>query len=141
MRNLHAGVFVAGAALLVVAGIAACGGGSSSSSSPSSSTTVTTVPSGPSAATITITSSGVSPRSVTVPRGSRVTFVNNDGSGHEMTSDPHPTHTDCPALNVMGTIGAGQSGQSDLLSTARTCNYHDHIRPTEAAWQGTIVVQ
>jgi plastocyanin len=53
---------------------------------------------GVSAATITITASGVSPSSVTIASGNRVTFVNNDTVVHEMASDPHPIHTDCPGL-------------------------------------------
>jgi hypothetical protein len=38
-------------------------------------------------------------RTLTVPPGTRVTFVNNDTRVHEMDSDPHPDHTDCPEIN------------------------------------------
>jgi hypothetical protein len=38
-------------------------------------------------------------RTLTVPPGTRVTFINNDTRVHEMDSDPHPDHTDCPEIN------------------------------------------
>ncbi len=91
--------------------------------------------------TITITSSGVSPSSVTVAAGSRVTFVNNDSTAHDMSSDPHPAHTDCLEINQIGFLAAGQSRQTNNLNTARTCSYHDHNQSTNTSLQGTIVIQ
>src|SRR5688572_16537967 len=62
--------------------------------------------------TITITSSGVNPKNITVTRGTQVTFVNNDSRFHEMDSDPHPTHGSCPEIeNGVGFIQPGQSKQ------------------------------
>lgn len=90
--------------------------------------------------TITITSAGVSPKDITVSIGSRVTFVNNDSQPHDMNSNPHPEHTDCPALNV-GFIPAGQQGITQNLNVARTCGYHDHNQPSNTALQGTIRIQ
>jgi len=111
--------------------LSGCG---SSSSSPSSANDGTI------AATLTISASGISPKSVTVPVGSRVTIVNNDSRSHDMNSDPHPEHTQCPALNV-GTLTNGQSRTSQNLTTARSCGMHDHNDPDNAAWKATIVVQ
>jgi plastocyanin len=118
---------------------AACGGDSSSPSSP----TPTPPPSGPPTATttITITASGVSPQSITVSPGSRVTFVNNDSRTHEMNSDPHPVHSDCPEINAVSFLAVGQSKQTDPLNTVRTCGYHDHNQPTTTSLQGTIRIQ
>jgi plastocyanin len=90
--------------------------------------------------TITMTSSGASPKDITVTVGSRVTFVNNDTIGHDMNSDPHPEHTSCPPLNI-GFIAGGQSGTSQNLNTARVCTYHDHNQPSNTAFQGTIRIQ
>jgi plastocyanin len=128
------------AACAVVALAAACGG---DSSSPSSPTPTPTPPSGPPTATttITITASGVSPQNITVSPGSRVTFVNNDSRTHEMNSDPHPVHTDCPEINAVSFLAAGQSKQTDPLNTVRTCGYHDHNQPTTTSLQGTIRIQ
>lgn len=93
------------------------------------------------ATTITITSSGASPRTLTVARGSQVTFVNSDSRSHDMASDPHPTHETCPELNSVGLLGSGQSRQSTNLNTARTCGFHDHALPSNTTLQGTIVIQ
>ena len=118
-------------AILVSMVVAACGGGASAPSAPSSAGT----------RTITITATGVSPASLTVPAGARVTFVNNDTRRHDMTSDPHPDHTDCPEINVVGALQPGQSRETGNLVAMRTCGYHDHEQPTNAALRGRIVVQ
>ena len=113
---------------------AACGEGNGSPTSPSSDD-------GPIAATIVIDGTGsVTPKDVTVPVGSRVTFTNNHSTGHDMNSDPHPAHTLCTSLNV-GFVSPGQSRTSRNLDTARVCTYHDHINETNAALMGTIRVQ
>ena len=123
--------------LLVCAGavalLASCGGSSSGGS--------TTTPSQTAAATITISGGSVSPKTVTVPRGSQVQFVNNDNRSHQMSSDPHPDHTDCPELNQVGFLNAGQSRQTGNLNVARTCGFHDHDQPNTVALQGRIIIQ
>lgn len=129
-RSRHAGVAVAAAGLLA---LWAC------NSSPSSPTT-TPPPSG-GANTITVSASGVSPKNLTVSRGSQVTFVNNDSRPHSMNSDPHPTHGDCPQIDQVGFLAPGQSKQTGNLTTARTCGYHDHDNPGNTSLQGTITVQ
>jgi plastocyanin len=113
---------------------AACGGGSSSSS------TTTPTPTS-SATTITITNNTVSPSALTISRGQQVTFVNNDSRAHEMNSDPHPEHTDCPELNQVGHLEPGQQRTSGNLNTARRCGYHDHINFELKSMQGTITIQ
>ena len=135
------------AAALVVAMTAACGGGSSSStpSTPTSPTTPTTPPTTGTptdTATITIGSTGaISPTSVTITRGGRVTFVNNDSRAHDMASDPHPEHTTCTEINSVGFLNAGQSRTTANMNTARTCTFHDHNLPASAGLKGTIVIQ
>jgi plastocyanin len=113
--------------------LAACGGGSSGTPAPS--------PSPGGAATITIANNAVSPRSITVARGSQVTFVNNDSRTHQMFSNPHPEHTDCPEINDVGFLNPGQSRQTGNLNTVRTCGYHDHELNTVLSLQGTITIQ
>lgn len=126
-------------ALALVVMAAACGGGDGGSGPTPSSPTPTT--GGTNSATITITSSGVAPRAVTVSVGSRVTFVNNDSRPHDMASDPHPSHGDCPAINDVGFLQAGQSRQTGNLNTVRTCRYHDHNRDSDTSLQGAITIQ
>lgn len=142
-----------GIAVLAAATAAACGGGSSSTPStptaPSTPTTTTPPTTTPPAtgtptdtATITISATGaVSPASVTITRGGRVTFVNNDSRSHDMASDPHPEHTTCTEINSVGFLNAGQSRTTANLNTARTCTYHDHNLPGNAGLKGTIVIQ
>ena len=133
----------AAATLWLVLAAASCGGGGSSptSPSPSPSPTPTPTPSPSSGNTITITSAGVSPRALTVSVGSRVTFVNNDTRPHDMESNPHPEHTDCPELNAVGFLTPGQSRSSSNLNTPRTCGYHDHNLDSVTSLQGTITIQ
>lgn len=114
----------------------ACGGGGGGGGTP----TTPTDP-GSTAATITITSGGVSPRAVTVAPGARVTFVNQDSRSHEPASDPHPSHGSCPPIDQIGTINAGQSRASGNLNTPGVCRYHDHLNDTNSNFNGTITVQ
>jgi plastocyanin len=134
--------FTAATALVVLAFVAsACGGSDNPGTGPSGGGggggggNTGTI-----AATITITAAGVSPSSVTVSAGQRVTFVNNDTRPHDMASDPHPEHTDCQEINV-GFLAAGQSGTTQNLNRVRTCGFHDHNQPDVVALQGTIRVQ
>jgi len=93
-------------------------------------------------ATITIGANGqVSPSTVVVTRGGRVTMVNNDSRSHDMASDPHPEHSTCTELNQIGFLTSGQSRTSGNLNTARTCTYHDHNLPDAAGLKGTIIIQ
>jgi plastocyanin len=91
--------------------------------------------------TITITSAGVSPQRITVPPGSRVTFINNDTRPHDMFSDPHPNHGDCPPLDDVGFLQPGQTKLSGNLTVVRTCGFHDHNLPDVTSLQGQIIVQ
>jgi plastocyanin len=124
-----AGLVAGGAAL---AGWAACSGGTSTSS-PSGAASGGT--------TITITAAGASPRALTVPLGTQVTFVNNDSVPHDMYSDPHPEHTDCPEFDSVGHLVPGASRQTKNLTTTRVCGFHDHINPFVTALTGSIRIQ
>ena len=127
------GLAAAGAMAIL---IAACGGGSGSTSSP-------TAPTGPTTATttITISNNAVSPQNITITRGSQVTFINNDSRPHEMASNPHPEHADCPEINQVGFVNPGQSRQTGNMNTVRTCGFHDHNQDEVRSLQGTITIQ
>jgi plastocyanin len=111
----------------------ACGG-----SSPSAPVPATPQPAA--SLTVTITAAGVSPRSVQVPMGGRVTFVNSDTRTHQFMSDPNPLHNDCPSINEVATIAPGQTRQTGTFDVRRTCGYHDHMNPTETALQGALMI-
>ena len=125
-----------------IATAVACGGGSSSPTSPSDSGggssgggTVSDT------ATITITSAGVvSPSAVTIRQGGRVTFVNNDSRSHDIASDPHPTHEDCPPIDQAGFLSPNQSRATGNLNVVRSCGFHDHNLPTSTGLQGRITI-
>jgi plastocyanin len=122
--------------LILVLLLTSCGGGNSTPTTP-------TPPSNP--YTFTLTSSGVSPKQLTVPLGTRVLFVNQDSRRHDMESDPHPDHSDCTELNL-GALTTGQSRETLNLVTAKTCGFHDHDNPPPTTavgnqWTGTIVIR
>jgi plastocyanin len=126
-------------ALLLAVGAVACGGGSSSPTTP---TPPSTGGGGGGNPTITITSAGASPSDLTLSVGQRVTFTNNDSVEHQMFNDPHPSHDgNCPELNQIGSLRSGQSKESGNFVTAKTCTYHDHLRPASGALQGRIVIR
>jgi len=125
------------AAIVAAMTAAACGGGSSSS--PTSPTGGCTPSSNPN--TIVIQNNQVCPQTLTVAVGGQVTFVNNDSRVHMMDSDPHPEHTDCPALNDVGFLNPGQSRTSGNLVVARRCGFHDHNSPDTASLKGAITIQ
>jgi plastocyanin len=117
----------------------ACGGGSN------------TPPTGPSpgggggaqsGATITIGANGaISPAQVTINVGQAVTFTNSSSRTRNISSDPHPTHTDCTAFTGVGLLDPGQTKQTGGFTTARTCGFHDHDDPDNAALKGSIVIR
>jgi len=86
--------------------------------------------------TVTLTASGFTPSVLTIKVGQTVTWTNSSGKTAVVASDPHPTHTAYPPLN----LGSFADGASLSLSfpKAGTYGYHNHLNPGET---GTIVVQ
>ena len=77
-----------------------CGGGSSGPDAPAP-------PDNP--LQMMISATGVlTPKELVVAPGSRVLFINNHSAPHQMSSDPHPDHTDCPEINQVGLLTPGQ---------------------------------
>jgi hypothetical protein len=113
--------------------LSACGGGD-----PPTNPSPNPDPSQP---TITITAAGVSPKELTINAGQRVLFVNNDARAHEMTSDPHPDHGECPAIDQVGFLNPGQAKETGNFVAAMSCGYHDHNLFTVVALQGRIIVR
>ncbi len=87
-------------------------------------------------ATVTYSDNGFSPSSVTIKAGQSVEFKNSSASAISVNSDPHPTHTLYPELN----LDRIDSGQSKLATFTKpgTYTYHNHL---DASMRGTIVVQ
>ena len=83
----------------------------------------------------------MSPKTLTVTPGTRVTFMNSDSIPHDVSSDPHPEHTDCPEINQAGFLTPGQQRQTGNLNTVKTCGFHDHNQPSNSALMGSIRIQ
>jgi len=112
------------------------GGGSGGPMTPSGSGP------GPSGATVTVGTNGtVSPSSVSITVGQSVTFVNNDSRSHELASDPHPAHTNCPSINALAVLGTGQTKLTNSFGAAGTCGFHDHNDETNPNLKGTITIR
>lgn len=127
------------AATALCCGLVACGSGYNSPTEPTRPP-VSGTP-GPVGATVTIGANGaVSPSQVAVSVGQSVAFVNSHNQRHDMTSDPHPLHTDCPQLNAVGILNAGQSRNTNAFPAPRTCGYHDHENPDNNNLKGQIVI-
>jgi plastocyanin len=91
---------------------------------------------------ISISSAGiVSPKELAVSPGARVLFVNNHSRRHNMASDAHPDHLDCPEINQVGLLNPGQSRETGNLVTVRTCGFHDHDEPGNVNLRGAIVIR
>jgi hypothetical protein len=133
MRNVSSLIGGAAAAIALAAALS-CGG--SSSTGPSGTCTPSTNPN-----TLVVMNGAICPQAITVARGSQLTITNQDSQTHDMSSDPHPEHTDCPELNQIGTLNTGQTRSSGNLNTARRCGMHDHINPDRASLKATITIQ
>ncbi len=125
--------------------LAACGdtpptsanGGSTPTAAPTATPTPTAAPTeapSPTASTggnsVTIAGFAFSPQSLTVPVGTKVTWTNNDGVAHTVTSDDGKTFDS-------SSISPG-STYSFTFTKAGTYTYHCSIHPNMKA---TIVVQ
>lgn len=136
---------LAAAAVGVLVSVSSCGssgGGGTTGPSPVTVVSRSTGSVGTIGATITITSAGVNPSSVTVSAGQSVTFVNNDSRSHEIASDPHPQHGTCPGIEAgLGLISPGQSKSTMGFADPGTCGFHDHQDATNRSMQGSIRIQ
>ena len=131
MRRFVLGAAAAASVVLILAN---CGGGySDPPTAPGGSA-------GTPAATITIRSDGtLSPKEVQISVGQTVRFINQDSRQHQPQSNPHLSHTDCPAANL-GILSPGQSGTTRSFNDAMACGIHDHLNPDTTGLHGVIRV-
>jgi plastocyanin len=132
-----AAVIVITPAILFLAG---CGyqqsatspGGNSQQSSPQQNKTSTPQDNNQSASAITIKNFTFSPATLTIAKGAKVTWTNEDSAPHQIVSDPGS------AVSFSGPqIPQGQN-YSFTFDTAGTFSYHCGIHPSML---GKIVVQ
>jgi plastocyanin len=94
-----------------------------------------------SAATITITATGLTPKDVRIKAWHHVTFVNNDSRPHNIVSDPVNFHTDCPQINEVGYLPPGSTRETRTLNLTGVCGFHDHLNLEDDSLKGRIVVE
>lgn len=124
-------------ALILAAALTACGGGSNDMAPPYPWFGTVTVTTGtPKDVTVTFTATGVTPASVSVPAGGRISFVNAGTVPHQPMSSPHcaiapAQHGDCPWLNLAAPIAVGGPPTPTQAATATpmTCTFHDEVNP------------
>ena len=124
----HLRLVLASSGFLVMAMISAC-----SEDTPVS-------PGGSSPNMITISATGANPQTVRIRLGERVVFTNNDSVNHDMSSDQHPTHLQCPAINQVGFLAPGQTRETGNFVREETCLFHDHINPSNTSLNGSILI-
>ena len=89
-------------------------------------------------AQIEITKDGFLPATITVTKGTRVTWTNKDSKVHRVASNPHPEHTGLPGLDSKDVIGIQGGTYSFTFDKPGEYTYHDHLNPTV---NGTVVVK
>jgi plastocyanin len=130
---------------LLVALAAGCAGGESGAPTAPTPTAATTSPTDtatpPASTVVTVSSTGLSPQVIRVPVGARVTFTNTDARPHDFSGGPDPSRPECPEVDVAGFVVPGQSKQTGVFATARSCEYHDHAYLGVPAFTGRIVIE
>ncbi|HEX3645502.1 MAG TPA: hypothetical protein VHT95_07830 [Vicinamibacterales bacterium] len=131
------GVVLGGVWAMGLAMVVGCGGSSSPASTGPTSGCIPST----NANTLVIQNNTICPAALTVALGTQITVLNSDSIVHQINSDPHPEHTDCPELNQIGFLNPGQSRQSGNLNIARKCGMHDHLAPDTASLKATVTIQ
>ncbi|MES2971553.1 MAG: cupredoxin domain-containing protein [Patescibacteria group bacterium] len=89
-------------------------------------------------AQVEITKDGFVPATLSITKGTTVTWTNKDSSVHRVASNPHPEHTGLQGLDSQDVIGIESGTYSYTFNTPGEYTYHDHLNPTT---NGTVVVQ
>lgn len=90
--------------------------------------------------TVKLTSTGLSPASLSIRKGDTVTILNTTDAAFWPASDPHPTHTQCPGFDALRGLGNGES-YTLTFTKVQTCGYHNHLDSANASMRGTITVR
>jgi hypothetical protein len=93
----------------------------------------------PQSSVVHIGPSGLDPIELSAILGSCVAFVNEDTVAHDIRPDPHPAHSNCPALNV-GLVAPGKTGVTLSINNWGVCGYHDEVAPDDERFKGHFVI-
>ena len=86
--------------------------------------------------TVEVTKTGFVPPTITIKSGTQVMWKNTSGESATVNSDPHPTHTLYPFLN----LGAFDNGSSVnvVFDKPGTYTYHNHFNSSQ---KGKVIVE
>jgi len=98
--------------------------------------TTTNTGEAPRLATVRITASGFEPATLSVEKGTKITWVNDDSILHQIASNPFPSGTGLPGLKSQ--ILNNDQAYTYVATTGGTFGYHDQLKPTI---NGTLVVK
>jgi plastocyanin len=85
---------------------------------------------------VTYTDSGYSPKTITVKKGTAVTFTNNSSMGMWTASAVHPTHQVLPGFDAKKSVSKGGT-YTYTFEKVGTWQYHNHVKATDT---GTVIV-
>lgn len=85
--------------------------------------------------TVTITSNGFEPSTLTVKKNTVITVKNESGRTAQFASNEHPSHRDNPEMNIK-TLAPGESDSYTATAVGKW-GFHDHFDETQT---GTITV-
>ena len=138
-RYMKPWLLLTGVAVLAVLVLAACGGSSAGSGASTPASSPTSAIAGSSA--VSIADFAFSPQTLTVPAGTTVTWTNNDGAPHTVTSTDAPsTSAQTTGVFDSGNLGSGQTF-SFTFEKAGTYYYDCTLHAAQASMHGTVVVQ
>lgn len=86
--------------------------------------------------TVTLTSTGFSPKIIEINAGDKVVWINSLGKMATVDSAPHPIHTSYPEMNL-GNFDDGEEMEFVFPKTG-TYNYHNHLNASQG---GSVTVQ
>lgn len=87
-------------------------------------------------AEIRITPKGFEPSTLTVKKGTKITWTNSDNTLHQVAANPYPTGKNLPGLKSEILNDAQQ--YTYVANKAGSFGYHDQLKPTV---NGVIVIQ
>lgn len=85
---------------------------------------------------ITVTPYGFVPDALAINPGTKITWINKSGTDANVTSNPHPTSTDYPDLDLGNFWNNGSV--SLVFTKAGRFGYHNSLIPSQ---KGTIIVK
>lgn len=86
--------------------------------------------------TVSFTDTGFTPKTVTIKKGTTVTFKNDSTGDMWVASAPHPTHTDLPGFDELQSVPNGGT-YNYTFEKVGTWKYHNHVAPS---FSGSVTV-